>query len=80
MDLSEYDRELRNLGLYGPMGEMVLPSGAMVLIYKMPDGRSHKHLPPPDVMTPEQRAELIDELRRHLETIENNRRTDGTEQ
>ena len=65
MDVDGFDRALRSLGLHGPMGEMRLPKGQFVLIYKMPDG-SHKWLPPPSTMTAEQRDEQIADLKRHL--------------
>ena len=38
MDVDSFDRALRSLGLHGPMGEMRLPNGRFVLIFKMPDG------------------------------------------
>lgn len=69
MDTPEYDRQLRLLGLHGPMGELILPSGAFVLVYKMPDG-SHKHLPPSSDLTAEHRVELIDAPKRHLGAID----------
>ncbi len=75
MDLHEYNRQITALGLHGPMGELRLPSGNFVLVYKMPDG-AHKHLPPATSLTDEQRAEIIDGLKHHLGIIENNRRGD----
>lgn len=50
MDSSEYDRQLRLLGLHGPMGELRLADGSFILVYKLPDG-THKHLSPPDTLS-----------------------------
>lgn len=73
MDVAEYEHSLRLLGLAGePMGEVML-NGVYVLPYKMPDG-TPKFLPPPDRMSPAERAEMITVLRAHLGQIEQNRR------
>lgn len=73
MDTAEYEHSLRLLGLTGePMGEVVV-NGVFMLPYKMPDG-APKFLPPPDRMSPLERAEMIDTLRAHIGQIEQNRR------
>ncbi len=79
MDAEEYDRQLRKLGLSGPMGELRLDDGTFVLVYKMPD-RSRKHLAPPSSLTPEQRADVIAELKRHLGIIATRRGEDLEEE
>lgn len=73
MELDAFDAELAGLGLAGPMGEMRLPSGDFVLVYKYIADGSHKHIPPGSSLTPEQRRDTINELKRHLSVIENNR-------
>ncbi len=73
MELDEFNAELKKLGLSGPMGEVKLAWGTFVLIYKYLHDGSHKHIPPGSSLTPEQRADTIAELRRHLTTIETNR-------
>lgn len=77
MELDAFDAELVELGLAGPMGEMRLPDGSFVLIYKYkPDG-SQKHIPPGSSLTSDQRLDTIIELRRHLSVIESNRLGQG---
>jgi hypothetical protein len=76
MDGNEFYRQLRSLGLHGPMGEIMLRSGTQMLIYKMPDG-SHKHIS--GDLTDAQRSDVIEELRRHLGVIENNRKLDDSD-
>jgi hypothetical protein len=73
VELDAFNAELIGLGLAGPMGELRLPNGSFVLIYKLLADGSQKHIPPGSSLTPIQRADTIAELRRHLSVIENNR-------
>lgn len=73
MELDAFNAELIELGLVGPMGELRLPDGSFVLIYKYTADGSQKHISPGSSLTPEQRLDTVTELRRHLSVIENNR-------
>jgi hypothetical protein len=73
VELDAFNAELGELGLAGPMGELRLPDGSFVLIYKNTADGSHKHIPPGSSLTPDQRADTIAELKRHLAAIENKR-------
>jgi len=73
VELDAFNAELTKLGLVGPMGEMRLPDGSFVLVYKNTADGSHKHIQPGSSLTPAQRADTIAELKRHLSVIESNR-------
>ena len=74
MELDEFNAELLSLGLTGPMGEIRLPDGNFVLIYKFKGDGSNKHIPPGSNLTPQQRTDTIAEMKRHLTTIASNRK------
>jgi hypothetical protein len=73
MDLAEYEKQLKRLlGVVGPMGDIKQPNGNFKHVYKMPDG-SKKYLTPGMDLNDDQRAEVIEELRRHLHLIDGRR-------
>lgn len=73
MDAAEHDEKLHQiLGVFGPIGTIMLPSGRTSLIYRLPD-KTEKHVVPPQYLTPEQRAEQIAEISRHIDEIRNKR-------
>jgi hypothetical protein len=72
MDSDEYYKQLKLLGLNGPLGEIKCPQTSLILqVFKMPDG-SMKYLR--HLKTDDQRASVIETLRLHLGIIEQNRK------
>jgi hypothetical protein len=62
MNWQEYDKALNALGITGPLSDMPLKDGKILLPYLL-HNKILIMLPPSDKMTPEQRKDLIKSLK-----------------